>query len=72
MQVTAITDQAGMQDIGVNPGDFDDGEGGGGMVSHSSFWCILVYLELSWSREYNIKVFSPVVFCKSIIFCHCY
>ncbi|KAM7470941.1 hypothetical protein LguiA_009124 [Lonicera macranthoides] len=29
IKVTAVTDQAGMQDIGVNPGDFDDDEGGG-------------------------------------------
>lgn len=27
--MSAITDQAGMQDVGANPGDFDDDEGGG-------------------------------------------
>ncbi|KAI3515231.1 hypothetical protein L1887_14027 [Cichorium endivia] len=29
MKVSAITDQTGMQEMGVNPGDFDDDEGGG-------------------------------------------
>ncbi|WOG84183.1 hypothetical protein DCAR_0103364 [Daucus carota subsp. sativus] len=29
IKVSAITDQAGMQDVGANPGDFDDDEGGG-------------------------------------------
>ncbi|CAH1425030.1 unnamed protein product [Lactuca virosa] len=29
MKVSAITDQSGMQEMGVNPGDFDDDEGGG-------------------------------------------
>lgn len=29
IKVSAITDQVGMQDAGVNPGDFDDDEGGG-------------------------------------------
>ncbi|CAL8178411.1 unnamed protein product [Prunus armeniaca] len=28
-QVSAVTDQAGMQDLGANAGDFDDDEGGG-------------------------------------------
>ncbi|CAI9264269.1 unnamed protein product [Lactuca saligna] len=27
--VSSITDQSGMQEMGVNPGDFDDDEGGG-------------------------------------------
>ncbi|CAL8178429.1 unnamed protein product [Prunus armeniaca] len=29
VQVSAVTDQAGMQDLGANAGDFDDDEGGG-------------------------------------------
>ncbi|GJV98100.1 RNA-binding protein 39 isoform X2 [Tanacetum coccineum] len=29
MKVSAITDQTGMQEMGVNPGDFDDDDGGG-------------------------------------------
>ncbi|KAL7237050.1 hypothetical protein ACSBR1_020183 [Camellia fascicularis] len=29
IKVSAITDQAGMQDVGANAGDFDDDEGGG-------------------------------------------
>ncbi|KAB2602381.1 RNA-binding protein 39-like [Pyrus ussuriensis x Pyrus communis] len=29
IKVSAVTDQAGMQDLGVNAGDFDDDEGGG-------------------------------------------
>ncbi|XP_024989741.1 RNA-binding protein 39-like isoform X2 [Cynara cardunculus var. scolymus] len=29
MKVSAITDQSGMQEMGVNPGDFDDDDGGG-------------------------------------------
>ncbi|PWA52150.1 RNA-binding protein 39 [Artemisia annua] len=29
MKVFAITDQAGMQQMGVNPSDFDDDDGGG-------------------------------------------
>ncbi|XP_074333701.1 uncharacterized protein LOC141671376 isoform X2 [Apium graveolens] len=29
IKVSAITDQAGMQNVGANPGDFDDDEGGG-------------------------------------------
>ncbi|KAL8228351.1 hypothetical protein R6Q57_015935 [Mikania cordata] len=29
MKVSAITDQPGMQEVGVNPGDFDDDDGGG-------------------------------------------
>ncbi|XP_023758858.1 uncharacterized protein LOC111907323 [Lactuca sativa] len=29
LQVSAITDQSGMQEMGVNPGDFDDDEGRG-------------------------------------------
>ena len=29
VQVSALTDQAGMQDVGANSGDFDDDEGGG-------------------------------------------
>jgi hypothetical protein len=28
-QVSAVTDQTGMLEIGGNPGDFDDDEGGG-------------------------------------------
>jgi hypothetical protein len=28
-QVSAVSDQIGMQDIGVNPGELDDDEGGG-------------------------------------------
>lgn len=35
MQVSAITDQSGMQEMGINPGDFDDDEGGG-LVSNPS------------------------------------
>ncbi|GMP37486.1 hypothetical protein CsSME_00009137 [Camellia sinensis var. sinensis] len=35
IKVSAITDQAGMQDVGANAGDFDDDEGGG-LVSHVS------------------------------------
>lgn len=31
-----VTDQAGLQDIGANAGDFDDDEGGG-LVSNASF-----------------------------------
>ena len=27
--MSAVTDQAGMQDLGANAGDFDDDEGGG-------------------------------------------
>ncbi|VVA23221.1 PREDICTED: G-type lectin S-receptor [Prunus dulcis] len=29
ISVSAVTDQAGMQDLGANAGDFDDDEGGG-------------------------------------------
>lgn len=29
VQVSAVTDQTGLQDIGANTGDFDDDEGGG-------------------------------------------
>ncbi|VVA13812.1 PREDICTED: RNA-binding [Prunus dulcis] len=29
IKVSAVTDQAGMQDLGANAGDFDDDEGGG-------------------------------------------
>jgi RNA-binding protein 39 len=29
VQVSAVTDQTGMLDVGGNPGDFDDDEGGG-------------------------------------------
>lgn len=36
MQVSAITDQTGMQEMGVNPGDFDDDDGGG-LVSNCFF-----------------------------------
>jgi hypothetical protein len=29
VQVSAVSDQLGMEDIGVNPGELDDDEGGG-------------------------------------------
>ncbi|XP_052192533.1 uncharacterized protein LOC127801421 isoform X2 [Diospyros lotus] len=29
IKVSAVTDQTGLQDVGINPGDFDDDEGGG-------------------------------------------
>ena len=35
MQVSAITDQSGMQEMGVNPGDFDDDDGGGLVSGYS-------------------------------------
>lgn len=35
IQVSTVTDQPGMQDIGANTGDLDD-EDGGGLVNESS------------------------------------
>lgn len=44
VQVSAVTDQTGMQDIGANTGDFDDDEGGG-LVSDKFFTFVPVYVD---------------------------
>lgn len=43
VQVSAVTDQTGMQDIGANTGDFDDDEGGG-LVSDKFVTFVSVYV----------------------------
>jgi hypothetical protein len=37
VQVSAVSDQLGMEDIGVNPGELDDDEGGGLVGEQTSF-----------------------------------
>ncbi len=42
MQVSAVSDQLGMEDIGVNPGELDDDEGGGLVGEQTSFVIFLL------------------------------
>lgn len=47
IKVSAITDQAGMQDVGANPGDFDDDEGGGWSLNARSRAILMQKLDRS-------------------------
>ena len=57
MQVSAVSDQVGMQDIGANAADFDDDEGGG-MVSLFPLNSLLTF------SNYSL-VFPLIFFFKS-------
>ncbi|KAK6946451.1 Splicing factor RBM39, linker [Dillenia turbinata] len=47
IKVSAVTDHAGMQDVGVNPADFDDDEGGGLALNASSRAILMQKLDRS-------------------------
>ncbi|KAF8031561.1 hypothetical protein BT93_D0701 [Corymbia citriodora subsp. variegata] len=47
IKVSAITDQAGTQDVGTNAGDFDDDEGGGLSLNASSRASLMLKLDRS-------------------------
>ncbi|KAL3722734.1 hypothetical protein ACJRO7_035014 [Eucalyptus globulus] len=47
IKVSAITDQAGAQDVGTNAGDFDDDEGGGLSLNASSRASLMLKLDRS-------------------------
>ncbi|KAI6701022.1 hypothetical protein NL676_015346 [Syzygium grande] len=47
IKVSAVTDQAGTQDVGTNAGDFDDDEGGGLSLNASSRASLMLKLDRS-------------------------
>ncbi|KAM5562591.1 hypothetical protein ABKV19_017681 [Rosa sericea] len=49
IKVSAVTDQAGMQDVGANAGDFDDDEGGGLSLNARSRAILMQKLDRSGS-----------------------
>ncbi|GMY05407.1 RNA-binding protein 39-like isoform X2 [Fagus crenata] len=59
IKVSALTDQAGMQDVGANSGDFDDDEGGG--LSLNARSRALLMQKLDRSGTASSVAGSPVV-----------
>lgn len=56
--MSAVTDQAGMQDLGVNTGDFDDDDGGGlvrniYLLFISIMVCIQIVTKFNWYMWLN-------------------
>ncbi|KAK9944191.1 hypothetical protein M0R45_009769 [Rubus argutus] len=51
IKVSAVTDQAGMQDVGANAGDFDDDEGGGLSLNARSRAILMQKLDRSGSAS---------------------
>ncbi|KAK9051907.1 hypothetical protein SSX86_028535 [Deinandra increscens subsp. villosa] len=63
MKVSAITDQPGMQEIGVNPGDFDDDDGGGLALNARSRALLMQKLDRSGTAtRFNMNFNSSFVF----------
>lgn len=65
LQVSAVTDQAGMQDAGANMADLDDDEGSG-LVSLLSF-CLLHRLSYLMALTFSIFQSPKYVFTMSLI-----
>ncbi|KAI5321065.1 hypothetical protein L3X38_030135 [Prunus dulcis] len=58
ISVSAVTDQAGMQDLGANAGDFDDDEGGGLSLNARSRSILMQKLDRSGSGS-GLYCWSP-------------
>ncbi|XP_076937892.1 uncharacterized protein LOC143605786 isoform X2 [Bidens hawaiensis] len=55
MKVSAITDQPGMQETGVNPGDFDDDDGGGLALNARSRALLMQKLDRSGTTTSGVE-----------------
>lgn len=65
-QVSAVSDQIGMEDMGVHPGELDDDEGGGLVSSLLFNLCFLFcYLPVTYNcRSYALEIFYTNMFCS--------
>ncbi|XP_030522944.1 RNA-binding protein 39 isoform X2 [Rhodamnia argentea] len=54
IKVSAVTDQAGTQDVGTNAGDFDDDEGGGLSLNASSRASLMLKLDRSGTASSSV------------------